>query len=136
MRGRRTVAPPPGSAPKLAWASPRRAEAWATMKSHIIASSSPPPAVTPFTAAITGLGMAFSTSSMAEPRSRKVGAPVGGAEASGSAPVRSAPAQKARPLPESTITRVSVLSRSAVSASRSSRMQAMEMAFRAWGRFR
>ena len=47
--------PAPGMMPSLISGWPKRALSAAMMKSHIIASSQPPPSAKPLTAAITGL---------------------------------------------------------------------------------
>ncbi|MOA19988.1 hypothetical protein D3C78_1404040 [compost metagenome] len=57
-RGRRWVPPAPGITPSLISGWPKRALSAAMMKSHIMASSQPPPSAKPDTAAITGLRMA------------------------------------------------------------------------------
>ena len=54
-RGRRCVPPAPGMMPSLISGWPNCALSAAMMKSHIIASSQPPPSAKPLTAAITGL---------------------------------------------------------------------------------
>ncbi len=54
-RGSRCVPPAPGMMPSLISGWPKRALSAAMMKSHIIASSQPPPSAKPATAAITGL---------------------------------------------------------------------------------
>ena len=54
-RGRRCVPPAPGITPILISGWPNFALSAAMMKSHIIASSQPPPSAKPLTAAITGL---------------------------------------------------------------------------------
>ena len=54
-RGRRCVPPAPGMMPSLISGWPNFALSAAMMKSHIIASSQPPPSAKPATAAITGL---------------------------------------------------------------------------------
>jgi hypothetical protein len=56
-RGRRCVPPAPGMMPSLISGWPNLALSAAMMKSHIIASSQPPPRAKPLTAAITGLRM-------------------------------------------------------------------------------
>ena len=56
-RGRRCVPPAPGMMPSLISGWPNFALSAAMMKSHIIASSQPPPSAKPLTAAITGLRM-------------------------------------------------------------------------------
>jgi len=54
-RGRRWVPPAPGMMPSLISGWPNLALSAAMMKSHIIASSQPPPSANPATAAMTGL---------------------------------------------------------------------------------
>ncbi|MCY1378953.1 hypothetical protein D9M69_666270 [compost metagenome] len=54
-RGRRCVPPAPGMMPSLISGWPNFALSAAMMKSHIMASSQPPPSAKPLTAAITGL---------------------------------------------------------------------------------
>ena len=54
-RGRRWVPPAPGTTPRLISGWPNLAVSAAMMKSHIMASSQPPPRAKPATAAITGL---------------------------------------------------------------------------------
>ena len=54
-RGRRWVPPAPGMMPILISGWPNFALSAAMMKSHIMASSQPPPSAKPLTAAITGL---------------------------------------------------------------------------------
>ncbi|MNT42282.1 hypothetical protein D3C72_1786990 [compost metagenome] len=56
-RGKRCVPPAPGITPSLISGWPNLAVSDAMMKSHIIASSQPPPSAKPLTAAITGLRM-------------------------------------------------------------------------------
>ncbi len=51
----RWVPPAPGETPRLISGWPNLAFSAAMMKSHIIASSQPPPSAKPATAAITGL---------------------------------------------------------------------------------
>jgi hypothetical protein len=55
VRGRRWVPPAPGVTPTLISGWPKRALSAAIRKSHIIASSQPPPRQNPATAPITGL---------------------------------------------------------------------------------
>ncbi|MCY1443991.1 hypothetical protein D9M71_604360 [compost metagenome] len=54
-RARRWVPPAPGSTPSFTSGRPKRALSAAMMKSHISASSKPPPRVWPATAAMIGL---------------------------------------------------------------------------------
>ncbi len=63
-RGRRCVPPAPGMMPSLISGCPNFAVSAAMMKSHIMASSQPPPSAKPATAAITGLRTARSFSQL------------------------------------------------------------------------
>ena len=61
-RGRRCVPPAPGMTPSLISGCPNLAVSAAMMKSHIMATSQPPPSAKPATAAITGLRIDVSVS--------------------------------------------------------------------------
>ena len=56
-RGRRCVPPAPGMTPRLISGWPNFAVSAAIARSHIMASSQPPPSAKPATAAITGFLM-------------------------------------------------------------------------------
>ncbi|MCY1183331.1 hypothetical protein D9M73_239410 [compost metagenome] len=70
-RARRWVPPAPGSVPTFTSGWPKRALSAATIRSHIIASSQPPPSASPATAAITGLRQRVTSSQLAVTKSSR-----------------------------------------------------------------
>ena len=113
-RGRRCVPPAPGRSPSLTSGSPSFASAWATRKCAPRASSKPPPRQTPAMAAITGLGLSSTA--------RMTGVSRGSREAWGVLnSVMSAPPEKARGVPVSTMARTAS---SALALSSACRMSA------------
>ncbi len=139
MRRGSTAAPPaPGKTPKLACASPMRVLSAAMIRSQAIASSSPPAMVRPLSAAMVGLGSARRRSIMPAMRSRNalIGSSAAGtAPAFSNTPLRSAPAQKARPAPVSTSTRISGSRSICAMAASNSLHIVSDRAFIASGRF-
>ena len=95
-RGRRCVPPAPGRSPSLTSGRPSDASGAATRKCAPIASSKPPPRHCPAIAATTGFGL-FSTSAITTRRF--------GSRSAAGVPnsVTSAPPEKARAVPVSTI---------------------------------
>ncbi len=68
-RGSRCVPPPPGMIPSLISGRATLAVSAARMKSHIIASSQPPPRAKPATAAMTGFLTCSTASQLAQMKS-------------------------------------------------------------------
>ena len=131
-RGRRCVPPAPGMAPIRASVNPICASCAAIRKSHAIAISQPPPSAKPLMTAMVGMGAAASASTAA------LIARLCWTRAASSMvrrSFRSAPAQNARPLPRTSITRAWPATASAMAACSASTMSTPS-ALRRSGRLR
>ncbi len=117
--------------PRFTSGWPNTAVSLATIMSHIIASSQPPPSAYPETAAITG----FFVSAMCAHWPTISARSMSTADASAISAM-SAPAANARSLPVITIAPMPSSRSNAASASTTSAISALLSAFRARGRFR
>ena len=132
-RAKRYIPPAPGNTPIFISGTPNRALSDATIKSQASANSHPPPKASPFTAAITGLGIFPNISNESNRALAQSLASRGSASFNS---FISAPAAKALPSPVTITTFTSSSSFKVSAAFRRSIPTAALRAFKAFGLFR